>query len=145
MGSKEQFEEMFQSAVDATSSEQSPNGNAQGSDSTHYSWLSIGFYCFGILYVIQWIYKTISHELDQKKKMEEMQRQQQQMQMQQQNGQNGQAMMNPYAMNGMNGMGYGGYGMNGMQPNYAMNGMGMGMYGQPMMATPNPQQSIAAP
>merc|ERR1719295_387935 len=77
---KEQLEEMFQSAVSETSAEQA---KAQGqsamesnANSTHYSWLSVGFYCFGIMYVIQWIYKTIAHELDQKKKMEEMQRMQ---------------------------------------------------------------------
>eukprot|EP01083_Nonionella_stella_P182937 659675_1 len=41
---KEQFEEMFENAVNATSEQ---NGNAQNkASSTHYSWLSIGFYCF---------------------------------------------------------------------------------------------------
>ena len=125
---KEQFEEMFQSAAAATSSEKAQNGGQNKGNPTHYSWLSIGFYCFGIMYVIQWIYKTISYELDQKKKMEEQQKLMQQQQ-QQQLGQ-GQGMMNPMNPYQQNMYGYpqpAGYGMN-------------GMYGQPMMQQPMQMQ-----
>ena len=119
---KEQFEEMFQNAVDATS-EASQSQQAQNKNNTHYSWLSIGFYCFGILYLIQWIYKSISHELNAQKKAEQMQQQQ---------------MMNPmnpyqqnlaYAQN--NPYGY-------IQPAYNNN-----MYGAqvPMIQQPPPQQT----
>ena len=89
--SKEQFEEMFQNAVDATNEAQQQNNNTTNNvSSTHYSWLSIGFYCFGILYIIQWIWKSIKTELDQKKQMEQQQQLQQQQMMNP---------MNPYQQN----------------------------------------------
>merc|ERR1712062_681766 len=112
----------------AAAAEKQNGQNGQNNNSTHYSWLSIGFYCFGIMYVIQWIYKTISFELDQKKKMEE---QQKLMQQQQQQGMVGQMAMNPYQNMGMNP--YGGY----VQPTGY--GMGMNPYGQPMMQQPMQQ------
>merc|ERR1712048_553994 len=129
---KEQFEEMFANAVDATN-EANKNGNGNQTNPTHYSWLSIGFYCFGIMYIIQWIYKSISNELDQKKKME----QQMQLQQQQQNGYQPQQMMNPYGGFGqMNPYGGGMYG-----------GYGGGMYGagMPMMTQPQPPMQTQQP
>merc|ERR1712079_830006 len=122
---KEQFEEMFQNAAASTTDKagNGVNGQNQG-NSTNYNWLSIGFYCFGIMYVIQWIYRTISYELDQKKKMEEQQKLMQQQQQQQQQGMVGQMAMNPYQQNmGMNPYGY-------VQP------AGYGMFGQPMIQQP---------
>merc|ERR1712228_543333 len=100
--------------------------------STHYSWLSIGFYCFGIMYVIQWIYKSITNELNQQKKIEQQQQQNMQQQQQMMNP------MNPYQPN----MAFGqanpyGY----VQPGYrGMYGAGMPMIGQPQPPLKQTQQ-----
>ena len=94
--SKEQFEEMFQNAVNETQSQQNGQNGAQNQNGSStnkgnvYNWISIGFYCFGILYVIQWIWTSIRNELDQKKKMEQQQQLQQQQMMNP---------MNPYQQN----------------------------------------------
>lgn len=72
---KELFEISFKEAVEKTA-----NSNArQNSKSNKFNILSIGFYSFGILYLLQWIWKTISYELSAQKQLEMQQMQRQNM------------------------------------------------------------------
>ena len=73
--SKEDLDASFNSALNATK-----NKNNNETSKIKYNILSIGFYTFGILWLLQWIYKSIKNDLNNKRKEEEKLKQLQQQQ-----------------------------------------------------------------